>query len=144
MNDSASGIRLPGRARSRWSRRSTPTPSMITTSASSPRARRVGIASGESPIEGPRVVTSLCPVEFSNAGPSSLYTLKNPAEFITFTSAAVAPDPKTMVIRKANRQAIRRLQRHWRLRAISDFEALYSRKHNEEVRLYAFDLFNDD
>jgi hypothetical protein len=54
------------------------------------------------------VVTSLCPVEFSNAGPSSLYTLKNPAEIITLTSAAVAPGPKTMVIEKANRQAISR------------------------------------
>ena len=44
---------------------------MITTSASSPRVSRVGIASGESPTEGPRVVMSLWPVDFSKAGPSS-------------------------------------------------------------------------
>src|SRR5712672_1693698 len=33
-------------------------PSKITTSALSPRAKRVGIASGESPVDGPRVVTN--------------------------------------------------------------------------------------
>lgn len=61
---------------------------MMITSAASPRARRVGIASGESPIDGPRVVTSLWPVAFSNAGPSSEYTPKKPAEIITWMSAA--------------------------------------------------------
>ena len=102
MNDSASGMRLPGRVRARWSRRSTPTPSMITTSASSPRARRAGIASGESPTEGPRVVTSLWPVDFSNAGPSSEYTLKKPAEINTLMSTAeAAPDTRTAA-RKTN------------------------------------------
>ena len=44
---------------------------VLTTSAVSPRARRVGIASGESPIDGPRVVTRRCPLARSNAGPSS-------------------------------------------------------------------------
>ena len=100
MKDSASGTRLPGRLRARWSNRSTPTPSMITTSASSPRASRAGIASGESPTEGPRVVMSLWPVDFSNAGPSSEYTLKKPAEIITLTSAAEAAPQISTTARK--------------------------------------------
>ena len=49
---------------------------------------------------------SLCPVDFSNAGPRSLYTLKKPAEIITLMSAAVALLAETIAIRKANRQAI--------------------------------------
>ena len=46
-------------------------PSRITTSAASPCASRVGIDSGESPIDGPRVVTRWWPLVRSKAGPSS-------------------------------------------------------------------------
>src|SRR5450759_4159829 len=51
---------------------------------------RVGIASGESPSEGPRVVTSRWPLDRSNAGASAEYAWKNPADIITWTSAASA------------------------------------------------------
>ena len=76
---------------------------MIRTSACSPRAKRVGIASGESPSDGPRVVTSVWPVAFSKAGPSSAYTLKNPAEIMTLMSAADAVLAASVAIRTASR-----------------------------------------
>src|SRR5690349_9828031 len=79
---------------------------MITTSASSPRPSLVGMASGESPTEGPRVVISLCPVDFSNAGPRSLYTLKNPAEIITLMSSAIAALAEPKINRKAYNETI--------------------------------------
>src|ERR1044072_9170812 len=111
MNDSASGTRLPARVSSRASRMSAPCPSMITTSACSPRARRVGIASGESPSDGPRVVTSVWPLDFSKAGPSSLYTLKNPAEIMTLISEADAALAASVAIRTASRRGTDRMVR---------------------------------
>src|SRR5262245_8925173 len=89
-SERASSILLAGRTTPRFASSSAAPPSRITTSAASPRASRVGIASGESPIDGPRVVMSLWPLAFSNPGPSSEYTLKKPAEIITWTSAADA------------------------------------------------------
>src|SRR6185295_6028923 len=63
---------------------------MITTSASSPRARRLGIACGVSPIEGPRTVVTLWPLARSNSGTSVSYAAENPPEIITLISAAPA------------------------------------------------------
>ena len=48
-------------------------PTMITTSTGSPRFNRLGMASGESPSDGPRMVTSFWPEAFSNAGEISWY-----------------------------------------------------------------------
>src|SRR5437868_13383858 len=88
--DLARSILLSGRTAPFVPSSSRAAPSVITTSAASPRPNRVGIASGESPIEGPRVVTRWCPVSFSKAGLSSEYTWKKPEEIITCTSAADA------------------------------------------------------
>ena len=46
---------------------------MITTSTGSPRFNRLGMASGESPSDAPRMVTSFWPEAFSNAGEISWY-----------------------------------------------------------------------
>ena len=69
--ESASSTLLSPRTTPRLPSSSAAAPSRITTSALSPRARRAGIASGESPIEGPRVVTRWWPLARSKAGASS-------------------------------------------------------------------------
>jgi hypothetical protein len=69
--DRASSTLLSGRTQPRLPSSSAALSSRITTSAVSPRARRLGIASGESPSDGPRVVVRRWPLARSNAGPSS-------------------------------------------------------------------------
>src|SRR6266702_214120 len=73
ISDRARSTLLPARTNPRLPSSSAAPPSRITTSAVSPRARRVGIASGESPIDGPRVVTRWWPLARSKAGTSSEY-----------------------------------------------------------------------
>src|SRR5262249_6085685 len=62
-------ILLPAWTNPRLASASADPPSRITTSAASPRAKRVRIASGESPSDGPRVVTRWWPLARSKAGP---------------------------------------------------------------------------
>jgi hypothetical protein len=57
ISERASSTLLSARTNPRLPSSSAAPPSRITTSAASPRVSRVGIASGESPIDGPRVVT---------------------------------------------------------------------------------------
>ena len=71
ISERASVTLLSARSRPALASLSAAPPSRITTSAASPCASRVGIDSGESPIEGPRVVIRWCPLARSNAGPSS-------------------------------------------------------------------------
>src|SRR5215470_14680396 len=61
---------------------------MMTTSAGSPRASRLGIASGDLPIDGPSAVSSVLPVLDANFGPSALYAAVKPPELMTCRSAA--------------------------------------------------------
>ena len=68
---------------------------MITTSAGSPRRSRLGIVSGELPIDPPYIVTILLPVERSNTGESSAKAAVNAPDIstrISGTSAQTAPN----------------------------------------------------
>jgi hypothetical protein len=69
--DRARSTLLPARTKPRFASSSAAPPSRITTSAVSPRARRAGMASGESPSDGPRVVIRRWPLARSKAGTNS-------------------------------------------------------------------------
>ncbi len=71
ISERASVTLLSARSKPALASLSAAPPSRITTSAASPCASRVGIDSGESPIEGPRVVIRWWPLVRSKAGPSS-------------------------------------------------------------------------
>ena len=85
------------------------------------------------------MVTSLCPVDFSNAGPSSSYTLKNPAEIITLMSAAVAARAasvaakRTITQRKDRRIVEPRVGKG--LRVCGDFTTHACRRNGTHIRL---------
>ncbi|OLH22900.1 hypothetical protein BXO590_10940, partial [Xanthomonas oryzae pv. oryzae] len=65
-------------------------PTMITTSACSPRASRLGMACGVSPIEGPSNVVTFTPVCLVYCGAKRSTAAVNPPEVITVNSCALA------------------------------------------------------
>ena len=88
--ESASSVREPGRVWLAFSSFSSASPTIITTSAFSPRASRFGIACGVLPIEGPGMTTILSPVWRSYSGASFSRAALKPPEIMTFTSCAQA------------------------------------------------------
>ncbi len=93
IGESASSRRESGCVRPAFSRLVSASPTMITTSACSPRARRLGIACGVFPIDGPGITTRWLPVCFSHAGASFSSAALKPPEIITVTSADNALPP---------------------------------------------------
>src|SRR4029077_20290096 len=82
--------RLPGTTLPSAISPSSPDAARITTSIGSPRRSRLGIASGELPIDGPNAVTTLWPVARSKCGTSSRYSAVKAPEVTTLISSAVA------------------------------------------------------
>ena len=99
--ESASSTREPAAVLRSCSSFASASPTIITTSAFSPRASRAGMACGVLPIDGPEITMSLSPLCASYCGVSFSSAALKPPEIITVTSCASAPALRVAKVRAA-------------------------------------------